>query len=106
MAHIAKPRYGLRKYRLHIASVYIDDDLVPNWTVNLFPFRVLRAEPLPFGPGHACLRFPPHCRPPEPDSEVQRMVPDIQAVDELVPVPGLLEPIVLKRPKELADYQL
>src|SRR5262249_53023977 len=103
MARVAKPRHGFRKRGLRIASVYVGDDLVPDRAVNLFPLRVLRVEPLPFSLGHACLRLPPHCRPPEPDSEVQGMVPDIQAVDELVPIPGLLEAIVLKRPDELAD---
>src|SRR6516165_4477284 len=103
MAHIAKPRHGLRKYRLHITGIHVGDDLVPNWTVNLLPFRVLRVEPPPFRLGHARLRPPPHRRPPEPDAEVQGMVPNIQAVDELVPVPGLPESIVLKRPDELAD---
>src|SRR5580704_15842548 len=103
MAHIAEPRYGLRGHRLHIAGLYVEDDLVPYWPVNLLPLRILRVEPPPFGLGHARLRPPPHCRPPEPHAEVQGMVPDIQAVDELAPVPGLFEPIVLKRPNKLAD---
>src|SRR5262249_13608828 len=103
MARVAKPRHGFRKCGLHIASVYVGDDLVPDRAVNFLPFRVLRVEPSPFSLGHACMGLPPHGRAPEPDSEVQGMVPDIQAVDELVPVPWLLESVVLKRPDELAD---
>src|ERR1700747_806074 len=103
VAGITQPGYRFWTCGLHVATVYGGNDLIPDRPVNLFPFWVLRIEPIPFGLGDARLRLPPHCLAPEPHSEMQGVMPDIQALDELIPVPWLLEPVVLERSDELAD---
>src|SRR6266446_1457698 len=106
MAQVTKPGQGFRQGALHVPLVDILDDGIPDRTPLLLPVRVFLLQPGPLGLRDACLGFPPYGRTPEPYAEMERMVPGIEAIDELLPVPGLLEAIVLNQAQEFGDDPL
>src|SRR5207237_591008 len=90
MAQVAQPGQRFRQGPSHVASVDVLNKGVPDGTPLLLPVRVLLLQPRALGFRHASLWFPPHGRAPEPDAQVQRMVPGLQASETLLPVPSPL----------------
>src|SRR5207245_9040906 len=64
---------------------------------------LLLLQPCALGFRHASLWFHPHGWTPEPDAQVQRVVPGLQTSEKLLPVPGLLETVVLNQAQELGE---
>src|SRR5260370_8373682 len=102
MAQITKPwqRFGQRP--LHVASIDVLNERIPDRTPLLFPMGILFLQPDPLGFRYACLRFPPHSGTPEPDAQMQRVVPGLQTSEKPLPVPRLLEALVLNPAHDLA----
>src|SRR2546426_2839895 len=103
MAQIAEPGQCFGQGRCHVAGVDVLNKGVPDGAPLLLPVRVLLLQPRALGFRHASLWFPPHGWTPEPDAQVQRVVPGLQASEKLLPVPGLLEAVVLNQAQELGD---
>src|SRR5205085_9876906 len=97
MAQIAEPGQCFGQGRCHVARVDVLNEGVPDGTPLLLPVRVLLLQPRALGFRHASLWFPPHGWTPEPEAQVQRVVPGLQASEKLLPVPGLLEAVVLNQ---------
>src|SRR2546421_3147891 len=106
VAEVAQPRQGLGQRLLHRAVVDVGDELVPDRAELLLEVRVLLGQPLPLGLGDATLGLPPHRGPPEPHAEVERVVPGLEPVEELLPVPRLLQAVVLNGAEELVHDPL
>src|SRR3989440_11835634 len=90
MAQIAEPGQCFGQGPSHVACVDVLNEGIPDGTPLLLPVRVLLLQPRALGFRHACLWFPPHGWTPEPDAQVQRVVPGLQTSEKLLPVPGLL----------------
>src|SRR6266700_2434533 len=103
MAQIAEPGQRFGQGPSYVACVDVLNEGVPDGAPLLLPVRVLLLQPRALGFRHASLWFPPHGRAPEPDAQVQRVVPGLQASEKLLPVPGLLETVVLNQAQELGD---
>src|SRR2546428_590190 len=95
MAQVAEPGQRFGQGPCHVASIDILNEGVPDGTPLLLPVRVLLLQPRALGFRHASLWFPPHGWTPEPEAQVQRVVPGLQASEKFLPVPGPLEAVVL-----------
>src|SRR6266568_1774278 len=103
VAQIAQPGQRFGQGPTHVACVDVLNEGIPDGAPLLLPVRVLLLQPSALGLRHASLWFPPHGWTPEPDAQVQRVVPGLQTSEKLLPVPGLLETVVLNQAQELGD---
>src|SRR2546421_9842784 len=90
VAQIAEPGQRFGQGPFHVACVDVLNEGIPDGAPLFLPVRVLLLQPRALGLRHASSWFPPHGWTPEPDAQVQRVVPGLQTSEKLLPVPGLL----------------
>ena len=92
LSQIAERKRVRQCFRLFTA-IDIFDDLVPKHAPTVVPVWIFLIEPLAFRPRDARIRLPEE-RGAEPHSQVQGMMPVIETIQELAPIPGLFQAVV------------
>src|SRR5882762_3076281 len=94
LSQTAERRKRVRQRFPLLAAVDVLDDLVPKHAPTVLPARIFLIEPAAFRPGDAGVRLPENSGTPEPYSQVQGMVPVIETIQELAPIPGFFQAVV------------